>query len=186
MTNQEIITLLSHGIQLKQMTRSGWLQRGVPNPENVASHSYSMSLVALTMLELIDSELDREKVLSMVIIHDLPESLTSDIPSPVKRFFPKGMENVKRQIERGALAEITESAPFGERWRVLWDEYQQAETAEAKFIHDVDRLELYLQAYTYERQTGNAHLADFWEERQRFYYKEIQSVYDALYEKRPL
>lgn len=184
MKSEAIIHLLSHGIQLKQMARSGWLQRGVPNPENVASHSYSMSLVALTMLELIDVELDREKVLSMVILHDLPESLTSDIPSPVKRFFPKGMENVKRQIEAGALAEITEPAPFGKKWRDLWEEYQQAETAEAKFIHDVDRLELYLQAHTYEAQTGNAHLADFWEKRHRFYYEEIQSVYDWLYENR--
>lgn len=184
MTPNQIVNVLSYGIQLKQMARSGWLQRGVPNPENVAAHSYSMGLCALTMMSLIPKPLDQAKILAMVVLHDLPESLTSDIPSPVKRFFPAGMEDVKRQIERGALAEITQDVPFGAEWRDLWDEYQLAETAEAKFIHDVDRLELYLQAYTYEQQTGNAHLADFWTKPHRFYYEEIQAVYDWLAQNR--
>lgn len=82
-----VIAFLSYGIQLKQMPRTGWVQRGVPGAENVAAHSYGVVLTALTLAELVDEPLDLARLLALATLHDLPEALTSDIPSPVKRFF---------------------------------------------------------------------------------------------------
>ncbi|MCZ7670255.1 MAG: hypothetical protein M5U34_25360 [Chloroflexi bacterium] len=39
MDTTAVLKLLLHGNQLKRTPRTGWVQRGVPNAENVAAHS---------------------------------------------------------------------------------------------------------------------------------------------------
>ncbi len=184
---EQIFRTLEYGIQLKEMPRTGFLQRGVRNVENVASHTYSVALCAMTLMEMIetDTPLDKARVLEMVILHDLPESLTSDIPSPVKRFFPADQrKTLKLDIERNAMGEIIADTPFAARWLALWEEQAQEATPEAKLAKDVDKLDMYLQAYTYELHTGNARLAEFWNNPHTFYYAEAQAIYDLIVEKR--
>lgn len=180
MTNEHIVSLLLNGIQLKQMPRTGWVQRGVPQPENVAAHSYGVALTAMVLIELVDEPMSVARVLSMAVLHDLPESLTSDIPSPVKRFFPDEMPNIKTWMERGAMQEMTSSVSFGGNWRDLWEEMSAKVSAESKLVNDADKLDMYLQAFTYEQQHGNRQLAQFWQKQHRFYYAEAQGIYDHL------
>ena len=37
-----MLELLLHGNQLKRTARTGWVQRGVPLPENVAAHTFGV------------------------------------------------------------------------------------------------------------------------------------------------
>ena len=175
------LALLRAGIQLKQMPRTGWLQRGVPQAENVAAHSYGVALAALALIELIDEPIDVGKALSMAVLHDLPESLTSDIPSPVKRFFPlEGRDSIKTEIERAALTEIVGELEFGDEWKALWEEFVEGKSAESRLIHDADKIDMYLQAIAYEQQTGNQQLAQFWQKPHQFNYPAAQKIYDDL------
>ena len=178
MEERHIVNLLLNGIRLKQIPRSGWLQRGVPHAENVAAHSYGVCLTALALVEAIDQPFAVARVMAMAVLHDLPESLTTDIPSPVKRFMRD--PNAKTNMERAALAEITDDVPFGGSWRDLWEEYDAEESAEAKLVHDADKIDMFLQAITYEQQTGNRLLDQFWQVEHHFHYSDAQQIYDYL------
>ncbi len=181
---QEIIDLLLNGIQLKQIPRTGWMQRGVPQPENVAAHTFGASMAAMVLVELIDEPFNMASVLAMTVLHDLPESMTTDIPSPVKRFFPDEMPNIKTWMERGAMQEMTANVPFGGAWRDLWEEMSAEVSAESMLVHDADKIDMYLQAYVYEQQTGNRQLDQYWQKRHIFNYPEAQAIYDYLVELR--
>lgn len=178
-TPETLLPLLLHGNQLKRTARTGWVQRGVPNAENVAAHTFGMSYTALIMAQTIAQPLDMARLLAMCLLHDLPEALTTDIPTPAWRYLPPG---VKTAVERGAMQEMLgDERPD---LMALWEELHAHQTAEAHLVHDVDKLDMYLQAHIYENQTGNRALAEFWATPARFHYPACQAVYDALREGR--
>ena len=63
-------------LELKQLSRTGWVRSGVENPESVAAHSWGMAVLAL---RLAPKELDTEKILSLCLVHDLPEVRVGDL-----------------------------------------------------------------------------------------------------------
>jgi putative hydrolase of HD superfamily len=177
MTPENLIFILQQGNQLKRTTRTGWEQRGVPNAENVAAHSYGVAFTAMLLAQVVDSPVDRGKLLSMALLHDLPEALTSDIPQPATRFFPAGL---KETIEEAALVEIFQTAHFTDEMLVLWTELTAAETVEAQLVHDADKIDLYLQAYNYSVQTGNHRLAEFWTSSPTLHFPQSVNIYQVL------
>lgn len=181
MDTDSIIQLLGHGNQLKRAARTGWVQRGVPEAENVAAHSFGVCFVTLTLATLVEEPVDLEKALTMAILHDLPEGLTSDIPAPSWRFLPAGM---KRDMERGALQTILDGLPFAPHFTAAWEEYGNATSYEARLVHDADKIDLFIQAAIYEEQTGNRQLREFWAVPTSFYTPQAQAIYDALRQRR--
>ena len=65
-----------------------------------------------------------------------------------------------------------------------WEEMRQNATAEARLVHDSDKIDLFLQAYVYERQTGNRQLAEFWQSPHAFHFPQAQALYDELCRRR--
>lgn len=177
MVDPSIIKLLFHGNQLKRTIRTGWGQRGVANAEDVAAHSYGVSYIVLMLSHLVPVEIDRQKALSMAILHDLPEGLTTDIPSPAWRFLPQG---IKSDVERGAMNTILDGVSFSGVLMADWENLHVGESAEAQLVHDADKLDMYLQAYMYEQQTGNRQLAEFWTNPRSFAFDESQQIFDYL------
>lgn len=177
MNTEQIIDLLTYGNQLKRTTRTGWVQRGVPNPENVAAHSYGVVYTAMILANLIDEPTDLGRLLALATLHDLPEALTSDIPVPAWRVL--GREH-KTAVELTALQTILQETPFADQWFELWQELQQNESIEAKLVHDADKLEMYLQATIYQEQTGNQHLGEFWHTPYKANFPQTQALYDTL------
>lgn len=177
MTAEEILTILLHGNQLKRTARTGWIQRGVPEAENVAAHSFGVAFAALLLVQLIEEPLDVGRVLTMALLHDLPEGLTTDIPTPAWRYLPTG---IKTEVERGAMQEILgENIPMTDLM-AAWEELHENETAEARLVHDADKIDMFLQALVYEEQTANQHLREFWTVPFRFHFAEAQAIYDGL------
>ncbi len=177
MEETAVLNLLIHGNQLKRTVRSGWVQRGVPNAENVAAHSYGVVFTALTLAQIIETEVDLEKVLIMATLHDLPEGLTTDIPTPAWRYLPEG---IKTEVERGAMHEIMADVTFAPKLLAIWEELHASETAESLLAHDADKLDMFIQAWMYEQQTGNRQLAEFWTTQHQFHYAQAQAIYDLL------
>lgn len=172
-----VLQTLLHGNQLKRTARTGWVQRGIPQPESVAAHSFGVTYTALILAQQLAESIDGGKLLAMAAIHDLPEGLTTDIPTPAWRFLPSG---IKTEVERGAMAEMLSDSPFSAALMPLWEEYQAGETLEAKLVHDADKLDMVLQAYLYEQQFGNTLLADFWRKPAIFYFPQSQAIYEEL------
>lgn len=181
MNPTELLDVLSHGNQLKRTVRTGWAQRGIVAPENVAAHSYGVVFTALVLAELIDESVNLADVLAMAALHDLPESLTSDIPTPAWQFYPR---EYKKPAEARALAAIAGDSPLRQRFLAWWVALEDDDTVEARLVHDADRLDLYLQAYMYEQQTGNRQLAEFWQHDHTFHFAVAQSVYEELRRRR--
>jgi putative hydrolase of HD superfamily len=177
MDNTEVFELLLHGNQLKRTTRTGWAQRGVPDPENVASHSYGVAFTSLILANLVSEELDIGKLLSIAILHDVPEGLTSDIPVPSWRFMPGGS---KAAAEGAAINEIFGKSGEQESFLDLWNEWQEGLSNEAKIVQDADKLDRYLQAYIYELHTGNRQLSEFWAEPERFNFAQSDLIYNEI------
>lgn len=172
-----IIRLLEQGNQLKRTARTGWVQRGVANAENVAAHSYGVAFTAMLLAEVVEESVDLGKLLVLAVLHDLPEGLTTDIPTPAWRYLPAG---IKTEVERGAMQEILADSPVSAKWMALWEELHASETVEARLTHDADKLDMFLQAVTYQEQTGNTRLAEFWAKERAFHFPVSQAIYEAL------
>jgi len=145
--------------RLKTTPRTGWAVRGVPAPESVADHTAGVALAALLLCDLVDVEVDREKVLTMAVLHDLAESVTGDLSLGGSRLLPKG---AKADMEQKAMAELLEGQACQDTWLTVWNEFEAQEGPEAKLVRDADRVDLLLQALTYERATGTVNLEEFW------------------------
>ncbi|MCA9952523.1 MAG: HD family hydrolase [Anaerolineales bacterium] len=177
METTAVLNLLIHGNQLKRSVRNGWVQRGVPNAENVAAHSYGVVFIALTLAQIIEVVVDLEKVLIMAALHDLPEGLTTDIPTPAWRYLPTG---IKTEVERGAMQEIMSEVSFAPKMFAVWEELHVSETAESLLVHDADKLDMFIQAHMYAQQTGNRQLEEFWTIPYKFHYPQAQAIYNLL------
>ncbi|MBK7895127.1 MAG: HD family hydrolase [Anaerolineaceae bacterium] len=172
-----VLNTLLHGNQLKRTARTGWVQRGVPNAENVAAHSFGVVFVALVLAQVVDIELDLGRLLAMAALHDLPEALTTDIPTPAWRYLPPG---IKTAVERGAMQEMVGDTQFAPAFMALWEELHAAQTPEAKLADDADKLEMFVQAFVYEQQLGNVQLEEFWKRPYTFNTPQAQAIYDSL------
>ena len=121
-------------LELKQLSRTGWVRSGVENPESVAAHSWGMAVLAL---RLAPKELNLERVLSLCLVHDLPEVRIGDLT-------PYDDTSNKAELEHKAMSDM---AP---QWLSLFNEYEAGETAEAKFVKQIDKLDMGLQAIMYQ------------------------------------
>ena len=128
---------------LDRIPRIGYAARGVDHPESVAEHSFH---VALLVWALGRSEpIDLERALAMALVHDLAEGRTGDLPRTVAGHLPPG---VKHALESSVMREL-----FGADHDAvaLFEEYVVGDSAEARFVHACDRLQLLLKAHLYQR-----------------------------------
>jgi putative hydrolases of HD superfamily len=134
--------------KLKSLRRTGWIQSGIKDPESVADHSYRLALLAMVLAPSL--KLDQLKVIKMSLIHDLGEAEIGDI---VTRSGRKILDNLPDKIrrERIAIKKILSLVDKGE-YLSLFDEYEEDKTKEAKFVKQLDKLEMAIQAYEYEKK----------------------------------
>lgn len=153
------LQLLFNAHRLKRTRRTGWVMRGVPEAESVADHSFGVTFISLVLAEMEKQPLDKGKLLTIALLHDLPESVVSDLPSPAAAHFPPG---AKQQAEMAVLDELLRDLDCAGRWRSWWQEFEEGTSIEGQLVQDADRLDMLLQAYVYEQTTGNRWLEEFW------------------------
>ena len=188
MTASSLLALLDQVNHLKQLPRTGWLFVGVAGVESVADHSFAVALLALLLTEEInadwaaqglDKPLDSECVLKIALIHDLAESLLTDLP---KRSTDLLGRTAKHAAEAHALTQLFIDVPNAELYRQLWSDYATDATPEARLVRDADKLELIHQALCYERR-GHTNLQEFWE-GYTWHYPASKTLFDQLYQSR--
>jgi putative hydrolase of HD superfamily len=72
------------------------------------------------------------------------------------------------------MTEILDGLPNAAIYRDLWHSYNNASTAEARLIKDVDKLEMVAQAFRYARR-GHRNLQEFWQNH-RWHYPICQAL----------
>lgn len=130
--------MLARATALKHVDRAGWKRVGIEAPESVAAHSYGVALAALL---LAPPGLDREKLLVMAILHDLAEIEVGDLTP--HDGVPRA---VKHARERAVMAELLAHRPD---LLAIFDEAEQRTSAEARFLHGLDKLDMTITAERY-------------------------------------
>jgi 5'-deoxynucleotidase YfbR-like HD superfamily hydrolase len=134
---------------LKQLYRQGWLKRGVPPErcESVAEHSLGVAVLAMWLGRAAFPELDVTRLLCMALIHDFGEIYTGDlIPTDAVN------ANEKHRRELASIQQVLAKLPHGEEYIAVWEEFERGESPEARFIRQLDRLEMGFQAAIYGLQ----------------------------------
>ncbi len=200
--------------------RTGWVNSGVPLAESVADHQWRMALMtlscanyaALPMAECTcgaaDAEADPERVwparaVRMALVHDLAESLVSDI-TPTE--FSGVTKAEKHRLESAAMQRIVDaltlahqaarvsaaaassassdaatalaalsSHDVAEEILSLWEEYECGETATAQYVKLIDKVEMYLQAHEYQQTT-----AESTNEESKRVHQQLQRFFDGM------
>ncbi|QTH45430.1 HD domain-containing protein [Cohnella sp. LGH] len=107
--------------------------------ENSAEHSWHVALWSMLMLEHAnDPSLDLHRVVRMLLLHDLVEIDAGDTFA----YDTQGYED-KEERENAAAARLFGLLPDDQReeWITLWREFEDGETAEAKYAAALDRLQ---------------------------------------------
>ena len=123
-----------------------------------------MSLMCLLAPTSIAATIDVNKCMRLALVHDMAESIVGDI-TPMDKVPKAEKERRERAtmeyFEKDVLGGYDGGAQ-GRMLRALWEEYEAAETKEAQFVKDVDKVELLLQMVDYERRgEGELDLGEF-------------------------
>jgi putative hydrolases of HD superfamily len=158
-SNKEIIKIATKGGILKTVKRTGWILKGVKNAESVADHTWRMGLLILL---LAPDNLNKQKLLEMNTIHDLGEVGIGDIK------WEEGTKTISSPEDKHADELNTVKKIFGnnkdlKKLLELLKDYNQQKSPEAKFLKQLDKIEMIFQALDYENEGYESSLFDeFW------------------------
>lgn len=120
----------------KKVTRHCWTSRP-RRRESVAEHCYRMCLMTMVLVTEFGKKLDLEKLLKIILIHDLPEAITGDIPCFMQT--PE-IKKKKDKEELEAMLKFKNMLPEknGKEIFDLYKEYKERKTLEAKIAKMLD------------------------------------------------
>ncbi|MFI3257297.1 MAG: HD domain-containing protein [Spirochaetales bacterium] len=109
--------------------------------ENDAEHSWHLALAAIILEEYACEKINMEKVLKMVIVHDLVEIYAGDTFA-----FDVQAHADKENRELLAADTLFSQLPsdMGSQIRALWEEFDAMQSADALFAASLDRLQPFL------------------------------------------
>ncbi|MGM0844716.1 MAG: HD domain-containing protein [Bacillota bacterium] len=140
----KIMEIIKLGEKLKYELRHSWLSNG--RRESVAEHTWRVSLMAVLITPKLSVEANMEKLLKMIIIHDLVEADAGDIPA----FDTLKSEKIRILKERNEIKAIekirdTLGGETGKEFYQLWMEFEEKTSVEAKIANALDKLEAQIQ-----------------------------------------
>lgn len=131
------IAFLSEADKLKSVLRASRLHDG-SRRENSAEHSWHVMLYALVLADQTGPEVRIDRVIRMLLLHDIVEIDAGDNPI-------HGVIDTQAQdaAERAAADRIFGLLPEDQQtaFRALWEEFEAAETPDAVFAKSIDRMQ---------------------------------------------
>lgn len=139
MTNRldQQIAFLNEADKLKSITRATTLADG-SRAENSAEHSWHLTLYALILSDQAKPSVDINRVIKMLILHDLVEIDAGDNP-----IFEEVDVAAMEAAEQVAADRIFGLLPNDIRddLRAIWEEFEAAQTDDAQFAKSLDRFQ---------------------------------------------
>jgi len=132
---QQIVEFILELDKLKGVTRKV-RPLGLDRYENSAEHSWQLALLAYSLAPHAGSAVDLDRVIRILLVHDIGEIDTGD----TMVFVEEGLKE-RKAGELGAVTRIFGRLPEpqGAQLLALWQEFEDAQTPEARFAHAVDR-----------------------------------------------
>ena len=160
--------------QLKYKIRSGWDKShwnvSKDRVESIAEHVYGTCILALSIDSEFKTNLDINKVIKMLVLHELGEVIIGDI-TPFDNITPE--EKMKKEHE--AMREVIGDLVNQEEFLSLLFEFDEKKTKEAIFAHHCDKLEADIQAKVYQ-DMGCQHPLDEQEDNVVFKSTKVQQM----------
>ena len=160
--------------QLKYKIRSGWDKShwnvSKDRVESIAEHVYGTCILALSIDSEFKTNLDINKVIKMLVLHELGEVIIGDI-TPFDNITPE--EKMKKEHE--AMIEVIGDLVNQEEFLSLLFEFDEKKTKEAIFAHHCDKLEADIQAKVYQ-DMGCQHPLDEQEDNVVFKSNKVQQM----------
>ncbi|KAH9423376.1 HD domain-containing protein 2 [Dermatophagoides pteronyssinus] len=156
--------------RLKTLPRRGWIlnNRCIKNPEPIAGHMYRMAIMSMLFDDGDDdnstnsnnndnsmeptkstTKLNAGKMIQLSLIHDMAECIVGDI-TPMD-----GIDaDEKHRNELIAMEKLASLLPPKQSKRLieLYREYESHKSPESLIVKELDRFDICLQAFQYERQ----------------------------------
>ena len=135
--------------QLKYAIRSGWNDKhwNVDEKlrERTGSHIYGTCILAISLASEFELDIDLDKVLKMLILHEIGEVIIGDI-TPADGIPPEE----KMRIEHEAIVKVVGDLASKDEIISLLFEFDDKKTPEAKFAYCCDKFDAVAQAKVYE------------------------------------
>lgn len=133
--------LFLNALALKDLERAGWRRVGLKQPESVAAHSWGVAWLVITHAP---KHINTLRAIELALVHDVPEVVVGDITPH------DGISRTEKHTRELCAAKqmFSEHPHLFDAWR----EYAEAETPEAAFVKECDRLDMALQAIRYRRE----------------------------------
>lgn len=135
--------------QMKTVLRRNLIADG-SRQENDAEHSWHMALMAATLSEYANGQVDLSRVLQMCLLHDLVEVYAGDTFC-----YDQAGYADKEKREKDAADLIFGMLPQeqGNAYRSLWEEFDRMDTPDSAFAAAVDRVQPFLLNYCTDGHT---------------------------------
>ncbi|MGL4289579.1 MAG: HD domain-containing protein [Phreatobacter sp.] len=139
--------------RLKSVARGNRIADGSRH-ENTAEHSWHLSLCALVLADHAIEPVSIDRVIRMLIVHDIVEIDSGDTP-----LFDAANAVSQAEREQAAATRLFGllPAPQAAAFRALWDEFEAIETPDARFAKALDRF----QPILLDHAVGGGSWADF-------------------------
>lgn len=139
-----IYSFLHQAEKLKFELRHSFTSSG--RQESVAEHTWRMALMAILFESKLDKRVNFEKLIKMIVIHDIVEIEAGDIPVP-RMVDNEELKKMKKQKEQEAIEHLRDflGDPAGNEIYDLWQEFEAAESYEAKAALAIDKTEVQIQ-----------------------------------------
>lgn len=133
---QAVVEFILEIDRLKAVTRKV-KPMGQDRYENSAEHSWQLALLALSLAPHADAGTDMDRVVRMLLVHDIGEIDTGDTLAFVEHGWAE-----RKAAELAAVTRIFGLLPDGEGELMLelWREFEAAESREARFANAIDRV----------------------------------------------
>lgn len=134
--------------RLKNIIRTGWQDWNVDKNriESVAEHIFGVQMLAIAIKSEYNYNIDLMKVIFMLAIHELGETIIGDLTH-----FQISREE-KEKIEHEAVHNILTSLLDGQEIEELFLEFDAHQTKESIFAYQCDKLECDLQCKLYDEE----------------------------------
>ena len=162
--NNDLDKVIRDFLTLKKIRRTGWQLRGIRDGESIADHCFGVVFLTHFLSPIVNANIDRNKAVSIAIVHEIGETRVGDIPYVALKYFQN-----KDIIETEAIEDVL--TPLGKEITKesldLFKEFEEGTSIEGRFVKAIDKLEMLTTAAEYEK-AGFSGLKDFWDNKFTF------------------
>lgn len=129
--------------------RTGWVRRGIKNPESIYDHSCKLGLASYYLFNGSKDEV------AQGIVHDFAEVIEPDyIPGEI-------CVNEKRRKEKLVMLKLKNILPNGDYWFEMWENYENRQNS-GQYISELDKICPAIQAIEYMKIYTENNLEEFY------------------------